>query len=137
MSLLADHSDSAFNINRFGTVINCIDGRVQDSVARWLKMNYQLDYIDTITEPGPDKILAEGDEGVTAGLRRKAEISVQVHKSGLVALAGHYDCAGNPVAKEVHLDQIKRGLEKIRLWQLPVTVIGLWVDECGIIETVA
>ena len=43
----------------FGTVINCIDGPVQEPVARWMKGVYQLDFVDTVTERGPDKVLSE------------------------------------------------------------------------------
>jgi hypothetical protein len=44
---------------KFITVINCMDGRVQLPVIEWLKKNYKADFIDTITEPGPNKILSE------------------------------------------------------------------------------
>jgi hypothetical protein len=136
MSSLASHSGGAFSIHRFGALINCIDGRVQERVARWLKLNHQLDYIDTITEPGPDKQLADGGTEIIAALRRKVEFAVTVHKPGLVALAGHHDCLANPVARQEHIDQIKRGVEIIRLWNLPVTVIGLWINEHGTVEPV-
>ncbi len=45
---------------RFGTVLNCIDGRVQIPVTNWLKENFDVDYVDLITEPGIDKVLSEG-----------------------------------------------------------------------------
>jgi hypothetical protein len=52
---------------RVGTAINCIDGRVQEPVAAWLKERYHLDYVDMITEPGADKVLATGSpEALTA-----------------------------------------------------------------------
>jgi hypothetical protein len=137
LSSLFGHCGGALSSHRFGTVINCIDGRVQESVARWLKVHYQLDYIDAITEPGPDKLLAEGGTEIIAAIRRKVEISVHIHKSGLIALAGHHDCAGNPSTWEEQIDQIKRGVEQIRLWDLPVTVTGLWVNEQGVVEPVA
>lgn len=44
--------------DKFGTAINCIDGRVQLPVIKWLKENYYLDFVDMITEPGPDKVLS-------------------------------------------------------------------------------
>ncbi len=42
--------------DKFGTVINCIDSRTQLPVSNWIKENYSVDYVDTITEPGPDKV---------------------------------------------------------------------------------
>ncbi len=62
---------------KFGTVINCMDGRVQDPVAHWLREAYHLDYVDAITEPGADRVLAEGTPEQLAALLVKARISAQ------------------------------------------------------------
>ena len=43
---------------RFGTAVNCMDGRVQEPVLAWLKERYELEHVDMITEAGPDKALA-------------------------------------------------------------------------------
>jgi hypothetical protein len=137
MSPLISPTGGAHSGHRFGTLINCMDGRVQDSVSHWLKVHHQLDYLDTITEVGPNKLLAEGGPEVIVPLRRKVEISIHVHKSSLVALVGHYDCSGNPSGRKEQIVQIKQGMELIRLWKLPVTVIGLWVNEQGAVEPVA
>ena len=45
--------------NRFATAINCIDGRVQVPVSNWLKRSYSVSYVDTITEPGVDRLFSE------------------------------------------------------------------------------
>ncbi len=44
---------------RFGTALNCIDGRTQIPIINWLKENFDVDYVDLITEPGMDKVLAQ------------------------------------------------------------------------------
>jgi len=31
---------------RFGTALNCIDGRTQISVIKWLKETFAVDYVD-------------------------------------------------------------------------------------------
>jgi len=46
---------------KFGTAINCIDDRAQAPVSDWIKENHSVDYVDTITEPGSDKVLLEVD----------------------------------------------------------------------------
>ncbi len=46
----------------FGTVINCMDGRVQFPVLEYLKHKYEVDLVDSITEAGPLKILSERSE---------------------------------------------------------------------------
>jgi Putative carbonic anhydrase len=33
---------------KFGTAINCMDGRVQEPVINWMKVRYGLDYVDMI-----------------------------------------------------------------------------------------
>ncbi|OPX89675.1 MAG: hypothetical protein A4E53_01431 [Pelotomaculum sp. PtaB.Bin104] len=112
----------------FGTAINCMDGRTQLSVNEYLRKNYKLDYIDTVTEPGPVKILSENNTGVDS-IKQRVNISVGAHGSKLIAIVAHYDCAGNPVPKEVQLKQMEAALETVRSWNFDVQCIGLWVDE--------
>ena len=81
--------------NIFATAINCMDGRVQVPVIDWLRRQYGADYVDMITEPGPERLLAEGkDQTAVESIRKKIEISVTRHSSELVIIAGHHDCAG-------------------------------------------
>ena len=118
------------NNQKFVTAINCMDGRVQLPVIEWMKKMYQADYIDMITEPGPNKILAENKpDPVINSLKKKVEISVNKHKSTCVAIIGHFDCAGNPVEKETQVHQIHEAIQTVHSWGLKVTVIGLWIDE--------
>ena len=113
----------------FGTAVNCIDGRVQQAVSDWVKHHYRVRWVDAITEPGPDKVLSAGDSPALEAIRAKVALSVRAHGSGVVAVAGHYDCAGNPVTDEEHFEQIRRSVEVVAEWGLPVRVIGLWVNE--------
>jgi carbonic anhydrase len=114
---------------KFGTAINCMDGRVQLPVINWLKQNYALDYVDMITEPGPDKIVA-GQGKELESIKTRVLVSAKAHGSQIIAVAGHHDCAGNPVSREEHQAQLKRAAEVIRSWNLPFKeVIALWVGE--------
>ena len=116
--------------NIFATAINCMDGRVQVPVIDWLRRQYGADYVDMITEPGPERLLAEGkDLMASASIRRRLEISVNRHNSKLVAIAGHHDCAGNPTDKETQLRQIRTAIMRVKAWKFDVKVIGLWIDE--------
>ena len=121
---------------RFGTVVTCIDGRVQQPVAQWLKQTYQLDYVDVITEPGPDRTLSEGVGNRVRAIRDMVDISLNAHHSNLLAIAGHHDCAANPVSSNEHLEQIRKAVQAIRFWNLPVTVVGLWVNDAWRVEAV-
>jgi len=121
---------------RFATAINCIDGRTQHPVEEWLKSHYQADFVDMITEPGPDKTLCLGAKEALQEIRHKVEVSVNAHNSHVVAAACHYDCAGNPVSAEEHKDEIKRAVDIIKSWKLPVEVIALWVNQEWEVEVV-
>lgn len=121
---------------RFGTAITCIDGRVHRPVILWMRENYGFDFVDVVSEPGPDKLLADGWPGDIAPVRTKVGFSVKAHASQLIAVSGHHDCAGNPATKEEHLAQIREGVRQARSWELPADVIGLWVNEQWQIEVI-
>jgi carbonic anhydrase len=115
---------------KFVTVINCIDGRVQIPIIEWMKHEYKIDYVDMITEAGPNKILAEQRYGLdTPAIKKKVEISIKKHSSNVIAVTGHYDCAGNPANKEKQIQQIKESVETVKSWGFNVPVIGLWIDD--------
>jgi hypothetical protein len=102
-----------------------------------MKMQFHLDYIDMITEPGPDKIVATGQGQIIESIKAKAVISAKAHGSKIILIAGHDDCAGNPVSKELHLQQIKTAMQIVESWNLPFDkVIGVWVNKDWGIEMV-
>lgn len=110
----------------FGTSISCMDGRIQIPISKWIKENYSVDFVDTITEPGVDKVLVENPHNES--IKNKVSISINAHKSKLVVVSGHYECAANPVSDEEHISQIKKDVETISSWNLGVEVVGVWVD---------
>ncbi len=107
-----------------------MDGRVQIPVIEYMLDNYHTDYVDVITEAGPNLILAENyDNLLSESIRRRIEISVEKHKSGLVAVVGHYDCAGNPSAKEEQLVQLRKAINNLAVSFPSTEFLALWVDE--------
>ncbi len=119
---------------KFGTSISCMDGRIQIPINNWIKKNYSIDYVDTITEPGVEKKISESIN--IDQIKSKAEISIFKHNSGLVVVSGHHDCAGNPVSKEEHVEQIKNSINIIKSWNFPIDVLGVWVNDQWEIEQV-
>jgi len=113
---------------KFATAINCMDGRVQLPVNDWIKKEFKVDFVDTITEPGPNKILAGNNEGAQS-IKNRVLISVNKHGSRQIAIIGHHDCAGNPVDKATQVTHISGAIKTIQSWDLGITVVGLWVDE--------
>ncbi len=121
--------------SKFTTAINCMDGRVQTYVHDYMMNNYSTPYVDMITEPGPNKILADNtDEVITNSIRRRVEISTKTHGSKIIALIGHEDCAGNPVDKDQQIADTLKGVETLKKWNTDAEIIGLWVELDGTIE---
>lgn len=114
---------------KFGTVLNCMDGRVQVPVIEFIKKNYKVDYVDTITAPGINKILAEKNNKIIEHIKNCVEISVRIHNSKIIAIAGHYGCAGNPADKETQTKHTLEAIEVLKAGGIDVKIIGLWVDE--------
>ena len=119
---------------KFATSVSCMDGRIQIPLINWIKENFSVDYVDTITEPGIDKLVADNTD--LESIKLKVGISINKHESELIVVSGHYDCAGNPVSNEEHITQIKKGIEVISSWNVGVKVVGVWVDDTWKINTV-
>jgi carbonic anhydrase len=122
-------------MGKFATAINCMDGRVQIPVIEYIKDEYGVDYVDMITLPGPNKVLVE-NKNKTEQIKRYVEISVGRHGSRLVAICGHYDCAGNPVDDKTQIKQIQDAIDVIKSWNLNVQVTGLWINQNWKVEKV-
>jgi len=114
----------------FCTVINCMDGRVQQPVNNFLQKRFNADNVDTITEAGPNGILAKQEDKATIqSIFKRVEISVNAHKSKAIAIVGHHDCAGNPAPKEEQIRHIRESMSFLQNHYQNVEIVGLWVDE--------
>lgn len=117
---------------RFCSAINCMDGRVQLPVIRYLQRRFRAAHVDMITEPGPVRILADPRErSRRAAIHARLEISVHRHGSVGIALVAHADCAGNPVRDAEQRRQLAAGVVELRRRHGSLPVIGLWVDARG------
>ena len=115
---------------RFCSAINCMDGRVQLPVIRYLQKRFNVDYVDSITEAGPNLILSEAkNTSSTQAIFERLKISVENHHSAGVAIVGHHDCAGNPASENDQIVHIKKAIQLIRQHYENIEVIGLWVDK--------
>jgi len=116
--------------NTFAIAINCIDGRVQIPVIEWIKTNYLVDYVDLITESGPNKLLSENKSTqLIKGVKKRVELSIKKHNPRIIVIVAHADCASNTSSNERQLIQIKSAERTIESWGFDLKVIGLWVDE--------
>ena len=106
----------------FATSLSCMDGRVQLPMINLIKEKYSVDFVDTITAPGIDKVIFNGD---IESIKKSVIISVSNHKSSHIVISGHFGCAGNPVSDEEHFTHIKKSVEIVTSWNLGVDVIGV------------
>lgn len=120
----------------FATAINCMDGRTQLPVNEWVKKQFGVDFVDTITEPGPDKILAAGSGKLFESIKNRVRISVEKHGSKNIVIVAHHDCAGNPVDEREHRRHLRKAAEHVEKWRFPAEISIVWVNERWQIEKI-
>ena len=129
-SVLAARIFSKKNTMKFGTVINCMDGRVQLPVNLYLQKRFNVEYIDTITDAGPNLILsANQNHAAVQSIFEKLNISIDKHHSRGIAIVGHHGCAGNTAAQSDQVRHIKEAIHLLQQKYKNIEIIGLWVDE--------
>ena len=115
---------------QFCTVINCIDGRVQLPVIKYLQKRFNVEYVDSITESGINLVLAESEDPVLVRtIIDRVTISVEKHDSVGIAVVGHHDCVRNTASKNDQTIHTKKAIEFLREQYENIKIIGLWVDE--------
>ncbi len=114
----------------FCTSIHCMDGRIQEPVINYLKRKFWIKYVDTITAAGPNKILSENKGNpLLESIFNQISISINQHKSQLIAISGHHGCLGNPESKSKQIEQLKKA-EKILSGKYPhIKIVKLWIGE--------
>lgn len=122
-------------MEKFGTVLQCLDGRPQRKVADYLTTSFGVRHLDSITTAGTVRHLAEQSEQ-TANLLANLGISIDKHGSRQVAVVAHYDCAGNPVTAKTQKEQVARAVTHLSELHPEVEFIGLWLNEHWIVERV-
>jgi hypothetical protein len=122
---------------KFGTAINCIDGRTQEPVINFMKKKYDIDGVDMVTFPGADGIFSvrENLDKIEI-VRRSVSISIEKHNSRIIAVVGHFDCAGNPGDKEHHYAHIRKALHEVSSWNFDAQIAGYYVNDKLQIEEV-
>ena len=103
-----------------------------------MRRKYGVDYVDLITEPGPERALTDPTRaGVQAAIHRNARFSVEGHDAELIAVTAHDDCLGNDADSGTRLAQLRAAQHAVTGWDLGVDVIGLWVHMDGKVEEAA
>ena len=130
---LAKHGGQAFF-----TSVGCMDGRAQDSIAKYGRDRFGVLYADTITEAGLVGLLSNNpSQELLESIKKKVLISAEKHHSKGIIVHGHAECAGNPVEDNQHREEVKQAAEIIRgfvpgVEVKPVFVVkenGNWIIE--------
>ncbi len=114
----------------FATTINCMDGRTQLPVIDFLRRRFGVDFVDSITEPGPNGILAKcEDRAAVESIKQRVDISTTQHGSRQIAIVAHHACAGNPTDSETQISQLLTATKTVRSWGFRGEIVRLWIDE--------
>jgi hypothetical protein len=116
---------------KFGTVINCTDGRVQYPVLDYLKKTSDIEFFDSANEAGPLKTLTKkSDKCRLITLKEQIRTSLEEHGSKFIALVGHHDCTDNPGGRAFQEEQMDISLDYLqRSFGSEITYVGLYVNE--------
>lgn len=127
---MSDANDS------FATAVGCMDGRVQDPIAKFARKKWGVKYVDAITEAGFVKHFAKQHEAHphTPHIRETTKIkivdvSVIKHHSKGIIVHGHQECAGNPVPDEKQKKDILEAASVIMELEHDVEVIPVFVKK--------
>jgi hypothetical protein len=111
--------------NKFGCALDCMDGRTKNAVTK----KYGVNWVDLITEPGINKILAENvDANVIQRIKDKIHISIHYHGSEIIAIIGHAECAGNPTNKEKQIEHLKTAKKIVESFGFYIDIVLLWIE---------
>jgi len=122
---------------KFGTAINCIDGRTQEPVIDFMKQKYGIDGVDMVTFPGVDGVISSsGNLDAITLIQTAVSISIEKHGSRIIAVVGHYDCAGNPGNREHHHAHIGKAVQLVSSWNFDAEIVGLYVNDKRQVEEV-
>jgi len=120
---------------KFMTCLNCIDGRAQLPVIQWIRKSYDIDYVDMITEPGMNGLLAAENSDIERILRI-TDVSLKRSKSNTVFIVGHYDCLGNSVEDETHKKHICTAAQRLKNLKPFCQILGLWLSKEWLVEKI-
>jgi hypothetical protein len=121
---------------RFGAAVTCIDGRTHEPLTRWIRERTGVRYVDLVTEPGADAALADCPRDTCATIRDRLCVSLKAHSPEIVVIAGHDDCAANPVSIHTHRDHVRAAVGEVGGWGLGVPVVGVWIADDGTVEPI-
>lgn len=114
----------------FFTSVGCMDGRVQEPILTFGKLQFDVEFADTITEAGLVGLLAKNsvDSCLLDSIKEKILISLKKYHSKGIIIHGHQECAGNPVEDKQHKKDVLKTAQTIgALIQKDIQIIPVFV----------
>lgn len=113
---------------KFTTCLNCMDGRAQLPAINWIIDNYAVKYVDMITEPGMDDLLAQRPLNELSNILGKIDTSIRVHGTEEIFVVAHHDCIANPVDQRTHRELVMKAVDRLKELKPDMKIIGVWID---------
>ena len=129
VEVIYDNGAQGYVPIHYATAISCIDGRARDPLSDWMKQKYLVHYVDLITEPEADAYIVRAAPEQLAILRQKIGYSMNEHHSEIVVISAHHDCAKGAMSDSDRRRQLKQASQIIAAFELPVQVVGVWLNE--------
>lgn len=116
-----------------------MDGRTQIPAIEYLKKKFNVDHVDSVTEAGPVKILADQPHHSRRcqAIFDRVDISVEKHGSIGIAIVAHHDCAGGLLDDDSQKQQLKDSIKNVSAKYPNTPVIGLWIDSDWAVSQIA
>lgn len=112
----------------FFTSVGCMDGRVQEVIAKFGEEKFHTHYPDTVTEAGLVGKLCQKEKELLEAIKFKVcHVSIGKHQAKGVIVHGHAECAGNPVTDKQHIKDIKKSVAVIKSIAGDIPVVGVFV----------
>ncbi len=123
---------------RFAAAINCMDGRTQLPVIRYLTARLEVAFVDMITAPGAVRWLCEEtDCRERERLLAHLAVSLERHQAKDIAIVAHHDCAGNPLPDDAQKRQLQAAARFLGRRYPGCRILPLWLDAAFCVEELA
>jgi len=112
-----------------GTIVNCMDGKVQLPAIDFSKHIWKVSWVDVVTEAVPEKILSEAkDQDTISRICQNIEASLCGQQTKRLAIVAHSGCDINRVSDDKKKEMLRRAVGYLKNRYTDADVIGIWVD---------
>jgi len=112
---------------KFGTCLNCIDGRLQLLAIDWIKKNYNIDCVDMITELDMIGKLSKNRNKSIDHIVKNIKHSLANNKSEAIFIVGYGDIPNSLTEQRCEKEDVVGSADILRSLFPDCKIVGLWV----------